>query len=83
MGENYKSIDIVIDILMQIFDKINDIFIFSFCWKMRLALFIFFRALYSHHIRHGLVARISGSHPGGPGSIPGVGIIFYFEGSTS
>ncbi len=27
-------------------------------------------------IRHGLVVRISGSHPGGPGSIPGVGNLF-------
>ena len=27
-------------------------------------------------IRHGLGVRIAGSHPAGPGSIPGVGIIF-------
>ena len=27
-------------------------------------------------IRYGLVVRISGSHPGGPGSIPGNGILF-------
>ena len=27
-------------------------------------------------IRHGLVVRIAGSHPAGPGSIPGGGIIF-------
>ena len=27
-------------------------------------------------IRYGLVVRIPGSHPGGPGSIPGIGIIF-------
>ena len=27
-------------------------------------------------IRYGLVVRISGSHPGGPGSIPGNGITF-------
>ena len=27
-------------------------------------------------IPHGLMARIPGSHPGGPGSIPGVGNIF-------
>ena len=26
-------------------------------------------------IRYGLVVRISGSHPGGPGSIPGNGIL--------
>ena len=26
--------------------------------------------------RYGLVVRISGSHPGGPGSIPGNGIFF-------
>ena len=25
-------------------------------------------------VRYGLVARIPGSHPGGPGSIPGTGI---------
>ena len=29
-----------------------------------------------HKIRYGLVVRISGSHPGGPGSIPGNGILF-------
>ena len=29
-----------------------------------------------HHLRYGLVVRISGSHPGGPGSIPGNGILF-------
>ena len=29
-------------------------------------------------VRHGLVARIPGSHPGGPGSIPGVGMTFCF-----
>ena len=27
----------------------------------------------SHSLRYGLVVRISGSHPGGPGSIPGNG----------
>ena len=26
-----------------------------------------------HSIRYGLVARIPGFHPGGPGSIPGIG----------
>ncbi len=30
---------------------------------------------FKHVVRHGLVVRIPGSHPGGPGSIPGVGII--------
>ena len=30
------------------------------------------RILY-RHIRHGLVVRIAGSHPAGPGSIPGAG----------
>ena len=32
-------------------------------------------------LRYGLVVRISGSHPGGPGSIPGNGILFthYFQ----
>lgn len=30
-------------------------------------------------IRYGLVVRISGSHPGGPGSIPGGGIINLFS----
>jgi hypothetical protein len=29
-----------------------------------------------HEVRHSLVVRIPGSHPGGPGSIPGVGILF-------
>ena len=29
-----------------------------------------------HILRYGLVVRISGSHPGGPGSIPGNGILF-------
>ena len=28
-------------------------------------------------LRYGLVVRISGSHPGGPGSIPGNGILFH------
>ena len=28
----------------------------------------------THVLRYGLVVRISGSHPGGPGSIPGNGI---------
>ena len=26
-----------------------------------------------HEFRHGLVVRIAGSHPAGPGSIPGAG----------
>ena len=30
----------------------------------------------SSSIRYGLVVRIPGSHPGGPGSIPGNGNIF-------
>ena len=30
-------------------------------------------------IRYGLVVRISGSHPGGPGSIPGIGNLFNFN----
>ena len=33
-------------------------------------------------LRYGLVVRIPGSHPGGPGSIPGVGNLFG-QGSTS
>ena len=28
---------------------------------------------YDNHLPHGLVVRISGFHPGGPGSIPGAG----------
>ena len=32
--------------------------------------------LFSYQIRHGLVARIAGSHPAGPGSIPGAGNMF-------
>ena len=31
---------------------------------------------YQYVIRHGLGVRIAGSHPAGPGSIPGVGILF-------
>ena len=34
------------------------------------------RRSYPLSIRYGLVVRIPGSHPGGPGSIPGNGIIF-------
>ena len=29
------------------------------------------------HILYGLVARLPGSHPGGSGSIPGTGILFF------
>ncbi len=29
-----------------------------------------------YKIRYGLVVRIAGSHPAGPGSIPGNGILF-------
>ena len=29
------------------------------------------------HLRHGLVVRIAGSHPAGPGSIPGAGIFIF------
>ena len=29
------------------------------------------------YIPYGLVVRIPGFHPGGPGSIPGVGTLFY------
>ena len=32
---------------------------------------------YVMQIRHGLGVRIAGSHPAGPGSIPGVGTYFY------
>ena len=31
-------------------------------------------SLITYIVRYGLVVRISGSHPGGPGSIPGNGI---------
>ena len=34
---------------------------------------------FSTSLRYGLVVRIPGSHPGGPGSIPGVGIILTTE----
>ena len=34
--------------------------------------------LINRHIRRGLVVRISAFHAGGPGSIPGVGILFFF-----
>ena len=37
---------------------------------------IYHRADATPAIPCGLVARISGSHPGGPGSIPGMGEIF-------
>ena len=30
------------------------------------------------NVRYGLVARIPGFHPGGSGSIPGTGIVFFF-----
>jgi hypothetical protein len=33
--------------------------------------------LTTYLLRYGLVVRISGSHPGGPGSIPGNGILFH------
>ena len=29
------------------------------------------------HLRHGLVVRIAGSHPAGPGSIPGAGNLLF------
>ena len=32
-----------------------------------------------HVLRYGLVVRISGSHPGGPGSIPGNGILLALD----
>ena len=36
-----------------------------------------------YQLPYGLVVRIRGSHPRGPGSIPGVGTtIFYFHNST-
>jgi hypothetical protein len=34
---------------------------------------------YISTIRYGLVARIPGFHPGGSGSIPGIGIFFSFS----
>ena len=34
------------------------------------------RSVTEHCFRYGLVVRIPGSHPGGPGSIPGNGIFF-------
>ena len=33
-------------------------------------------------LRYGLVVRIAGSHPAGPGSIPGNGILFDFFSSS-
>ena len=33
--------------------------------------------LLSNTVRYGLVVRIAGSHPAGPGSIPGNGITFF------
>ena len=33
---------------------------------------------HSPSVRYGLVVRISGSHPGGPGSIPGNGNLLTF-----
>ena len=32
-------------------------------------------------ILHGLVVRIPGFHPGGPGSIPGVGTFYFYVGN--
>ena len=37
------------------------------------------KAHLSHVFRYGLVVRISGSHPGGPGSIPGNGNLFLWR----
>ncbi len=34
-------------------------------------------SLVTNNVRHGLVVRIAGSHPAGPGSIPGGGINFF------
>ena len=34
--------------------------------------------LVNKQVRHGLVVRIAGSHPAGPGSIPGAGITVFF-----
>ena len=44
-------------------------------WRQNLMCFVKFSTIFSsfYVIRYGLVVRISGSHPGGPGSIPGVG----------
>ena len=36
-----------------------------------------------HNIRHGLVVRIAGSHPAGPGSIPGGGKLFPDKSSST
>ena len=35
--------------------------------------------VFMHGFRYGLVVRIPGSHPGGPGSIPGNGIFSYSQ----
>ena len=37
-------------------------------------LFLLLLLIIRVHVRYGLVVRIPGSHPGGPGSIPGNGI---------
>ncbi len=36
------------------------------------------QSLLLNTVRYGLVVRIAGSHPAGPGSIPGNGILFVF-----
>ena len=35
------------------------------------------------HLRHGLVVRIAGSHPAGPGSIPGAGNLIFSKNLNS
>ena len=35
--------------------------------------------MYEHQFRHGLVVRIAGSHPAGPGSIPGAGTYTFYK----
>ena len=46
-------------------------------WVRQLSLTLFWANF--NKIRYGLVVRISGSHPGGPGSIPGGGIQILFR----
>ena len=56
--------------------------IFSLAWLGRLppgARTLLMDAISLECVRRGLVVRICGSHPQGPGSIPGNGIVFTFS----
>jgi hypothetical protein len=56
------------------YKKYEFIFNFHMSYKKYEFIFNFHNVVTS--LRYGLVVRIPGSHPGGPGSIPGIGILF-------